>query len=92
MLNVSGLWHKIFGEGKLKGILIVIHFLTRCDVYSLDPTRLLLTLGASSGAQDKFHGNTALHWAIQAKNHVAVYILVMSGADLHIPNNQVNEV
>ncbi|KAK6619516.1 hypothetical protein RUM43_012273 [Polyplax serrata] len=60
----------------------------RCDVYSLDPTRLLLTLGACSGAQDKFHGNTALHWAIQARNHAAVNILVMSGADLHIPNNQ----
>ncbi|KAL0268773.1 UNVERIFIED_CONTAM: hypothetical protein PYX00_010589 [Menopon gallinae] len=57
-------------------------------VTSLDPTRLLLTLGACSGAQDKFHGNTALHWAIQARNHVAVNTLIMSGADLHIPNNQ----
>ena len=81
--NFSG-WRKTIK------IFILIHFLTRCDVYSLDPTRLLLTLGACSGAQDKFYGNTALHWAIKAKNHVAVNILVMSGADLHIPNNQVH--
>lgn len=70
-------------------MLTLLNFLTRCDIYSLDPTRLLLTLGACSGAQDKFHGNTALHWAIQARNHVAVNTLIMSGADLHIPNNQV---
>ena len=32
---------------------------------SIDPIRLLVTLGSSFAAADNLHGNTALHWAIQ---------------------------
>ncbi|XP_035730374.1 palmitoyltransferase Hip14-like isoform X1 [Vespa mandarinia] len=54
--------------------------------YSLDPTRLLLTLGASHTLTDNLHGNTALHWAIIAKNNTAISTLVHHGASLDIPN------
>ncbi|XP_063223420.1 palmitoyltransferase Hip14 isoform X2 [Bacillus rossius redtenbacheri] len=57
-------------------------------VTSLDPTRLLLTFGACTTAQDRTHGNTALHWAVLAQNHTAVSTLVAHGASLDIPNHQ----
>ncbi|XP_046394667.1 palmitoyltransferase Hip14 isoform X3 [Ischnura elegans] len=57
-------------------------------VTSLDPTRLLLTFGASTAAQDKLQGNTALHWAVIARNQSAVSTLVMRGASLDIPNSE----
>ncbi|KAF4521454.1 hypothetical protein B566_EDAN001751 [Ephemera danica] len=57
-------------------------------VTSLDPTRLLLTFGASSSVQDRVHENTALHCAILAKNHTAVTTLIEHGASLEIPNAQ----
>jgi ankyrin repeat protein len=60
-----------------------------CYVFSLDPTRLLLTFGASMTIQDKYQQNTALHWAILSKNHTAVSTLVMQGANLDIANAQV---
>ncbi|KAB7496502.1 Palmitoyltransferase Hip14, partial [Armadillidium nasatum] len=56
-------------------------------VTSLDPTRLLLTFGASTNIADRLHGNTALHWAIQAKNHVAFGVLINHGASVDIANN-----
>ncbi|XP_011694791.1 PREDICTED: palmitoyltransferase ZDHHC17 isoform X1 [Wasmannia auropunctata] len=56
--------------------------------YSLDPTRLLLTLGASHSLTDNLHGNTALHWAIIAKNNTAISTLVQHGASLDLPNFQ----
>ena len=34
---------------------------------SIDPIRLLVTLGSSFAAADNLHGNTALHWAIQVR-------------------------
>lgn len=46
-------------------------------VSALDPVRLLLTLGASSNIADHTHGNTALHWAILARNHTAISTLVL---------------
>ncbi|KAL7294773.1 hypothetical protein TKK_0011708 [Trichogramma kaykai] len=55
-------------------------------VKSLDPTRLLLTLGASHSLTDNMHGNTALHWAIIAKNASAIRTLVQFGASLDVPN------
>ncbi|XP_033216897.1 palmitoyltransferase Hip14 isoform X1 [Belonocnema kinseyi] len=55
---------------------------------SLDPTRLLLTLGASHSLTDNLHGNTALHWAIIAKNNTAILTLVHHGASLDVPNFQ----
>lgn len=55
-------------------------------VNSLDPTRLLLTLGASHSLADNLHGNTALHWAIIAENSTAISTLVHHGASLDVPN------
>lgn len=46
-------------------------------VSALDPVRLLLTLGASPNAVDHTHGNTALHWAILARNAQAITTLVL---------------
>ncbi|XP_043267611.1 palmitoyltransferase Hip14 isoform X2 [Venturia canescens] len=57
-------------------------------VNSLDPTRLLLILGASHSLTDNLHGNTALHWAIIAKNNTAISTLVHQGASLDVPNFQ----
>lgn len=56
---------------------------------SLDPTRLLITFGASMTMQDNIHGNSPLHWAILARNHNAVSTLITHGASLDIVNNQV---
>ncbi|XP_066590663.1 palmitoyltransferase Hip14 isoform X2 [Prorops nasuta] len=55
-------------------------------IKSLDPTRLLLTLGASHSLADNLHGNTALHWAIIARNDLAISTLVHYGASLDTPN------
>ena len=41
-----------------------------------EPTRVLLTLGASSSMQDFVQGNTAAHWACLAKNYAAIATLV----------------
>lgn len=46
-------------------------------VCNLDPTRLLLTLGASTNLTDYNKGNTALHWAILARNTTAISTLVL---------------
>ncbi|XP_014218874.1 palmitoyltransferase Hip14 isoform X3 [Copidosoma floridanum] len=56
------------------------------NIKSLDPTRLLLVLGASHSLTDNIYGNTALHWAIIAKNNSAIKTLVHYGASLDIPN------
>uniref|UniRef100_A0A1B0AIE9 Palmitoyltransferase n=1 Tax=Glossina pallidipes TaxID=7398 RepID=A0A1B0AIE9_GLOPL len=56
-------------------------------VCALDPVRLLLTLGASPAMVDYTHGNTALHWAILARNATAINTLVLkSKACLDVPN------
>ncbi|XP_018015557.2 palmitoyltransferase ZDHHC17, partial [Hyalella azteca] len=57
-------------------------------VTSVDPTRLLLTFGASVSTRDRLHGNTPLHWAVQAKNSVAASVLVNHGACIDSPNAQ----
>lgn len=58
-------------------------------IMSLDPVRLLLTLGANPNLQDLTHGNTALHWAILARNPRAIYSLVIKGkANLDIRNQR----
>lgn len=54
---------------------------------ALDPVRLLLTLGANPAMVDYTHGNTALHWAILARNATAISTLVLkSKASLDVPN------
>lgn len=56
-------------------------------VSALDPVRLLLTLGANTALVDHTHGNTALHWAILARNATAISTLVIKGkSSLDIPN------
>ncbi|XP_065350029.1 palmitoyltransferase Hip14 [Cloeon dipterum] len=59
-----------------------------CKNQNLDPTRLLLTFGASTSAQDKLYGNTAMHCAVLAKNPIAMTLLIDHGASIDIPNNQ----
>lgn len=48
-------------------------------ISALDPIRLLLTLGASVSTVDHTHGNTALHWAILARNATAIDTLMFKG-------------
>ncbi|CAG9811097.1 unnamed protein product [Chironomus riparius] len=56
---------------------------------SLDPVRLLLTLGANPNLQDLAHGNTALHWAILSRNHRAIHTLVIKGkANIDVKNKK----
>ncbi|RVE44942.1 hypothetical protein evm_010416 [Chilo suppressalis] len=56
-------------------------------VSAVDPARLLLTLGADTRPADRSHGNTALHWAILARNTTAISTLLLYGnASLDIPN------
>ncbi|CAB3221760.1 unnamed protein product [Arctia plantaginis] len=56
-------------------------------VSAVDPGRLLLTLGASPRPADRAHGNTALHWAILARNTTAISTLILYGdASLDVPN------
>lgn len=53
---------------------------------------MLITLGASTVVQDNFHGNTALHWAIVARNSTAVSTLTTNGANLGVRNNAVSQI
>ncbi|XP_062560305.1 palmitoyltransferase Hip14 isoform X2 [Armigeres subalbatus] len=56
-------------------------------ISALDPVRLLLTLGANPSLADHTHGNTALHWAILARNATAVSTLILKGkSSLEVPN------
>ncbi|CAL1530419.1 unnamed protein product [Lymnaea stagnalis] len=55
-------------------------------VFGYDPTRLLLTFGATLNKVDKLHGNTALHWACASGNHVVIRLLLNKGADIHAFN------
>uniref|UniRef100_A0A8C9DFI2 Zinc finger DHHC-type palmitoyltransferase 17 n=1 Tax=Prolemur simus TaxID=1328070 RepID=A0A8C9DFI2_PROSS len=40
--------------------------------HSVDPTRLLLTFNVSVNLGDKYHKNTALHWAVLAGNTTVI--------------------
>ena len=46
---------------------------------SLDPVRLLVTLGSSLTMADSVQGNTALHWALTARNSTGASIIVNKG-------------
>ena len=52
-----------------------------------DPTRLLITLGASLNVCDDKHRNTALHWAVYSRNSNAISLLVNNGASLFAVNS-----
>lgn len=53
-------------------------------ISALDPVRLLLTLGANPSMIDHSHGNTALHWAILARNATAISTLIFKASQLHL--------
>jgi len=46
---------------------------------SLDPVRLLVTLGSSLTMADSVQGNTALHWALTARNSTGASFIVNKG-------------
>lgn len=51
-----------------------------------DPTRLLITLGASLNLTDR-NRNTALHWAVYYRNRTAFQLLIKAGANVFIENS-----
>ncbi|XP_071035381.1 palmitoyltransferase ZDHHC17 [Parasteatoda tepidariorum] len=53
-----------------------------------DPTRLLMTLGASLTMIDLHHKNTPLHWAVFARNTNAANLLLKAGASVDEANNE----
>lgn len=55
-------------------------------VSKVDPTRLLLTLGSSLKAADYKLKNTALHWAVYARNLTAMTLLLDAKADVEVLN------
>lgn len=56
-------------------------------VCALDPVRLLLTLGANPSLVDTSHGNTALHWAILARNTTAISTLILKVGNIQYSKN-----
>uniref|UniRef100_A0A4W3ICA4 Palmitoyltransferase n=1 Tax=Callorhinchus milii TaxID=7868 RepID=A0A4W3ICA4_CALMI len=54
--------------------------------HSVDPTRLLLTFNVSVSLGDKYHKNTALHWAVLAGNTTVISLLLESGANVDAQN------
>ncbi|XP_005106609.1 palmitoyltransferase ZDHHC17 [Aplysia californica] len=57
-------------------------------VFGYDPSRLLLTFGATLNKADKLHGNTALHWACSVGNHIVIKMLLNKGADMYVVNHK----
>ncbi|BFZ04808.1 hypothetical protein BsWGS_07847 [Bradybaena similaris] len=57
-------------------------------VFGYDPTRLLLTFGATVNKKDKLNGNTALHWACISGNHIVIKQLLNKGADIQAVNKK----
>ncbi|XP_064599843.1 palmitoyltransferase ZDHHC17-like isoform X2 [Liolophura sinensis] len=57
-------------------------------VFSYDPCRLLLTLGANGNKADKLQGNTPLHWACTSENTVIIRLLLETpGIEIDKLNN-----
>uniref|UniRef100_A0AAR2JX42 Palmitoyltransferase n=1 Tax=Pygocentrus nattereri TaxID=42514 RepID=A0AAR2JX42_PYGNA len=54
--------------------------------HSVDPTRLLLTFNVSVNLGDKYHKNTALHWAVLAGNTTVISLLLESNANVDAQN------
>lgn len=59
-----------------------------CD--SVDPTRLLLTFNVSVNLGDKYHKNTALHWAVLAGNTTVISLLLDANANVDAQNIKVS--
>lgn len=55
----------------------------------MDPTRLLLTFNVSVNLGDKYHKNTALHWAVLAGNTTVISLLLDANANVDAQNIKV---
>uniref|UniRef100_A0A672TDH6 Palmitoyltransferase n=1 Tax=Sinocyclocheilus grahami TaxID=75366 RepID=A0A672TDH6_SINGR len=55
-------------------------------MHSVDPTRLLLTFNVSVNLGDKYHKNTALHWAVLAGNTTVISLLLEANANVDAQN------
>lgn len=55
-------------------------------VSKVDPTRLLINLGSSINMADYKNKNTALHWAVYARNLTAITLLLDAKPDLEALN------
>lgn len=62
-----------------------------CLLFSQDPTRLLITLGADVNKKDLVHGNTPLHWGLLVGNHTALMQTCKQNVDLNALNLNVSE-
>lgn len=58
--------------------------------FSVDPTRLLLTFNVSVNLGDKYHKNTALHWAVLAGNTTVISLLLEANANVDAQNIKVH--
>lgn len=56
----------------------------------MDPTRLLLTFNVSVNLGDKYHKNTALHWAVLAGNTTVISLLLDANANVDAQNIKVD--
>jgi len=56
----------------------------------VDPTRLLLTFNVSVNLGDKYHKNTALHWAVLAGNTTVISLLLDANANVDAQNIKVS--
>lgn len=56
----------------------------------MDPTRLLLTFNVSVNLGDKYHKNTALHWAVLAGNTTVISLLLDANANVDAQNIKVS--
>ncbi|VDK44413.1 unnamed protein product [Anisakis simplex] len=59
-------------------------------VFSRDPLRMLITMGADLSCTDTTYANTALHWAVVQGNHSALSVLLKFCTELN-PRNRDNE-
>lgn len=55
-----------------------------------DPSRLLMTFGASANKADKVHGNTPLHWACFTGNTCVIAMLLKTTASIDALNAKVS--
>lgn len=57
----------------------------------MDPTRLLLTFNVSVNLGDKYHKNTALHWAVLAGNTTVISLLLEANTNVDAQNIKVSQ-
>mgnify|MGYP002652465930 CR=1 FL=1 len=67
-------------------MILVFFKILKFIVYSADPAQLIITLGANVHSTDQ-NGNTALHYAILARNTVCVNLLLDAGATTIMKNS-----